>query len=237
MATSPDGLRLRHGLLEHRTQTVPPGRVQAVRLSQPLLWRHNDWWRLRVNVAGYTRREDSRRDTESLLLPVGTREEAMAVLSFVLPDLGVPTGEDPRRVLAAGLSGSGPGDGFVTDPRAARWLDPLAWRRNGYRVTGEALVIRRGRLHRHLDLVPHARTQSCGVRQALLQRALGVASFHLHSTPGPISPVVPHLSAADAAVLLSEQSARAHRARLSAGPELWMQQAPTPPPLTPPPTP
>ena len=36
---SPDGLRLRHGLPEHRAQTVPPGRVQAVSLVQPLLWR------------------------------------------------------------------------------------------------------------------------------------------------------------------------------------------------------
>ena len=45
VAQSPDGIRVRHGLLESRAQTVPPGRVQAVRLSQTLLWRRKDWWR------------------------------------------------------------------------------------------------------------------------------------------------------------------------------------------------
>jgi putative membrane protein len=222
-ATSPDGLRLRHGLLEHRTQTVPPGRVQAVRMSQPLLWRGKDWWRVQVNVAGYGRGGDDRRDTESVLLPVGHREEAMAVVAFVLPDLTVDGPDDARSVVAAAMSGSGSGHGFVVSPRPARWLDPLAWRRNGYRVTQEALLIRRGRLHRQVEFVPHARTQSCGVRQAILQRALGLASFHLHSTPGPISPLVPHLSAADAAVLLAQQSERARRARAVAGPERWME--------------
>jgi putative membrane protein len=223
VATSPDGLRLRHGLLEHRTQTVPPGRVQAVRVSQPLLWRRADWWRVQVNVAGYGRGSDSRESVESVLLPVGHRDEAMAVVSFVLPDLGVAPPGDARSVVAAAMSGSGGDQGFVTSPRQARWLDPLAWRRNGYRVTDEALLVRRGRLHRHVEFVPHARTQSCGIRQAMLQRPLGLASFHLHSTPGPIDPVVPHLSTADAAVLLAEQAARARRARAAAGPERWME--------------
>jgi putative membrane protein len=61
------------------------------------------------------------------------------------------------------------------------------------------------------------------VRQAVLQRTLGLASFHLHSTPGPISPVVPHLSTADAARLLAEQADRARHARATAGPERWME--------------
>ncbi|MEJ2579224.1 MAG: PH domain-containing protein, partial [Kineosporiaceae bacterium] len=199
VATSPDGVRLRHGLLEHRAQTVPPGRVQAVRLHQPLPWRGVDWWRVEVNVAGYG--YGSRNDRgagEHLLLPVGTRREAVAVLSLVLPDLG--TGDPGRtwELVDAGLVGAGGAAGFVTDPPAARWVDPLSWRRNGVRVTDQALVIRRGWVHRVLDLVPHARTQSCGVKQGPLQRVLGLASFHLHSTPGPLHTVVPHLSARDA---------------------------------------
>ena len=67
-AISPDGIRLRHGLLETRSQTIPPGRVQAIRIQQGLLWRAAGWWRVEVNVAGYARR----RPTESrpgVLLP------------------------------------------------------------------------------------------------------------------------------------------------------------------------
>lgn len=79
LAQSPDGIRLRHGLLEQRAQTVPPGRVQAVRLRQPVLWRGKDWWRLHVNVAGYGVAEEDG-STQSVLLPVGDRREALLAL-------------------------------------------------------------------------------------------------------------------------------------------------------------
>ena len=221
---SPDGLRLRHGLLEHRAQTVPPGRVQAVQLQQPLLWRGPDWWRVVVNVAGYAGRGDNRH-TENELLPVGTRAEAVALLAQVVPDLGLEPGEDPLTVVAAGLRGdSRRPDGYLTSPRRARWADPVAWRRNGVRVTHQVLLIRRGRLTRRLAVVPHARTQSCGLSQGPLQRLLRVTSFHVHSTRGPVDPVVPHLTDPDAARLLEDQAARARRARRLAPPERWLER-------------
>jgi putative membrane protein len=226
IATSPDGVRLRHGLLEQRTQTVPPGRVQAVRLRQPLLWRPANWWRVEVNVAGYGgHNSGDRKGGESgLLLPAGTRDEAVAVLSFVLPDLGVGSHELPGAVADAGLTGTLADGGFTPSPPRARWVDLIGWRRNGYRVTETALLLREGVLHRRLVVVPHARTQSCGVRQGPLQRRLRVASFALHSTPGPITPVVQHLDTAVVARLLDEQVLRARRARAGAGPERWMEQ-------------
>ena len=76
--------------------------------------------------------------------------------------------------MATGLDGdSRRDDGFLSSPPAARWLDPFGWRRNGFRVTREALLMRRGRLRRRLDVVPHARTQSCGLVQGPLQRRSG----------------------------------------------------------------
>ena len=100
VATSPDGLRLHHGLLQTTAQTVPPGRVQAVRLAQPLLWRGKDWWRVEVNVAGYGGGQPEggqRGASDNLLLPVGSRADALAVLSLVLPDLGRPPGRAGAR--------------------------------------------------------------------------------------------------------------------------------------------
>ncbi len=243
VATSPDGLRLRHGLVEARAQTVPPGRVQAVQLTQPLLWRRTDWWQVQVNVAGYGAGgggDASSGNSPNTLLPVGTRDEAIGVLSFVIPQLGTGPEENPRLVIEAALDGTGGGSGFVTSPAAARRLDPLSWRRNGFRVTDTALLIRRGRLRRTVIVVPHARTQSLGIVQGPWDRRLGLASFALHSTPGPITPMVAHLAEGDAARLLTEQSERAQRARAAAGPERWMQiarqaDAPSqlPPPLPP----
>jgi putative membrane protein len=224
IATSPDGLRLRHGLLEQRTQTVPPGRVQAVRLSQGLLWRRTDWWRVQVNIAGYAGGVDQDTESGSTLLPVGTRYDAISVLALVLPDLGVRDPENPWTVVEAGLAAAGPDQGYLLAPRRSRWVDPIGWRRSGVRVTEQALLIRRGVLVRSLDVVPHARTQSLGLTQGPVQRRLKIASFAVHSTPGPVSPVVAHLDAGTAAQLLAEQSVRAEGARNASGPERWMAE-------------
>jgi putative membrane protein len=72
-------------------------------------------------------------------------------------------------------------------------------------------------------VVPHERTQSLGLQQGVIQRRLGLASFVLHSTPGPVAPRVDHLGAAIAAELLDEQAARSRTARATATPEQWMR--------------
>lgn len=219
-AISADGIRLRHGLLETRAQTIPPGRVQAVSITQGLLWRGRDWWRVQVNVAGYS--SEGSTGTTNVLLPVGTRDEALTVLSLVLPDLGA---DNPRAVLDAGLTGdSRTPDRFTGSPPSAVWVDPVGRRRQGFAVTERALLLRSGRLYRILSVVPHERTQSLAIAAGPLQRRLGLASFTVHSTPGPVSPGVSHLGAADAAELLEEQAARARTARAHAGPERWMEE-------------
>ncbi len=218
-ATSPDGIRLRHGLTETRSQTLPPGRVQAVRLHQPLLWRRKDWWRVAVNVAGYSGDRD-KQGTETVLHPVATRDEAILALWLVLPDLGV---DDPRAALAAGLDGTGEDGGYTASPRRSRWVDPVGWRRHGVLVTRRALLLRSGRFWRRLDVVPHERTQSLALEQGPLQRKLGVASVAAHSTPGPVVPRIEHLDTAVAVALLQEQAARAAHARRVAAPEQWMR--------------
>lgn len=218
-ALSPDGIRLRHGLTEQRAQTVPPGRVQAVRLLQPPLWRGPDWWRVEINVAGYSVGQEASRAT--VLHPVATRDEAATALWMVLPDLGV---EDPRALVEAAMSGRDDDGGFTPAPRAARWVDPVAWRRHGVRVTRTALLARSGRVFRQVAVVPHERTQSLGLEQGPLQRRLGLASFVVHSTPGPVSPRVSHLDGRVAAALLDEQAERARTARAAARPEQWMRE-------------
>ncbi|HEX8496512.1 MAG TPA: PH domain-containing protein [Actinomycetales bacterium] len=229
VATSPDGVRLHHGLLTTTSQTVPPGRVQAVRLRQPLLWRSKDWWRVEVNVAGYGAGGggDAESTDEHLLLTVGSRAEALAVASLALPLIaaseGSPYDQLSAQLLDAGLTGRGDDAGFVSSPRSARLLDPVGWRRHGVRVTTSALLVRRGVVVRELDVVPHARTQSLALQQGPLQRRLGLATFVLHSTPGPVSPSVQHLPVGAAMVLLQAQAERATAARAGAGDDgRWM---------------
>ncbi|HET6214858.1 MAG TPA: PH domain-containing protein, partial [Micromonosporaceae bacterium] len=85
ISIGPAGLRLRHGLLETRTQTVPPHRVQAIGLTWPLLWRPKDWLRSRIDVAGYGGPESREAIRAGRLLPVGTPETARRVVYDVLP--------------------------------------------------------------------------------------------------------------------------------------------------------
>ncbi|WP_336924089.1 PH domain-containing protein [Aquipuribacter sp. SD81] len=218
VAVSPDGLRVRAGLTETRAATVPPGRVQAVQVSQSWLWRSFDWWHVKVNIAGYAQSAETA-SSSAVLLPVGTRDDVRALLGLVTP--GADT--SGWSAVVRGLEGSGPDGGFTTVPRRARWLDLLAWRRIGYAVTDQVFLARSGLLNRVLVVVPHARTQSLGLTQGPLQRRFGVATLALHSTPGPVTPLVPHLAPEEAQRALWEQVERSRAARALAGPERWMR--------------
>ncbi|WP_434995568.1 PH domain-containing protein [Arthrobacter sp. Ld5] len=222
-ATSPDGLRLRYGLLDTRAQTVPPGRVQALGIVQSPLWRLKGWYRVTANVAGYGASASNEGQARATLLPVGTRDEVLQLLALVLPDPGT---DRPVELFAAGMAGRDGGEGFVTTPRRARWLAPLAWRRTGFAVTATALLLRSGVLWRRLAVVPHARTQSLAIEQGPVGRRFRVADLVLHTTPGPVSPRVTLADAATAWDLFHGQAARAAEARRRSGPEQWMRPLP-----------
>jgi putative membrane protein len=198
-----DRLRIRHGLTDLRTTTVPLHRIQAVEVSQSLPWRLTGWWRIQVNVAGAGTSDE---ETQTVLMPVGNREEALRVLTLVHPGI-------PRRAALAALEGQGTAEGFVTTTERARLLDPLSWRRQGYAVLPDGLLTRRGAWYRAAQFVPHARIQSLKVEQGPLQRRRGVSTVRIVSTVGPVSPAVAHLDAPAAERLLAEQVVRSSRAR------------------------
>lgn len=248
VATSPDGMRLRYGLLETSQQTVPPGRVQAVRISQSLLWRPFGWYKVVVNVAGYGPSLEGGSADKSTVLPVGTLEDVLRVLSVVVPDPGLgpegslsgpvqsedplssgdaadPAGtEDIAAVFREGVAGLGEGQGFTHSPRRVWWLDPLTWRRNAYRSTRTMLMLRSGRLERYLQLIPHERIQSVALHQGPLLRRLSVATLHFHSTPGPVAPQLVHADVQVAARLFLEEADIAAVSRRMRDRNQWMRQ-------------
>lgn len=221
VATSPDGLRLRYGLLETSQQTVPPGRVQAVRISQGLLWRAFGWYKMSVNVAGYGAVTEGSGADKSTVLPVGTIEDVMRVLSVVAPDPGV---EDAPEVIREGITGSGGGQGFTHSPQRVWWLDPLTWKRNAYRSTDTMVLLRSGRLERYLVLMPHERIQSIGLHQGPLERRLRVATLRFHSTAGPVVPLLPHADVDVAVRLFNEEADIAAVSRRMRDRNQWMRQ-------------
>ncbi len=220
-ATSADGLRVSYGLLDTRHQTVPPGRVQAIKVSAPFFWRRLGWYKVAVNVAGIGG-AGSEAEERSALLPVGTYEDVLAVLSVVLPTPGV---EAPREFFAAAMNGSGTEAGFVVSPRRIRPLSPLAFKRQGYALTDTALVARNGALHRTVAIVPHARTQGLTLRQGPLARRFGVVDLALATIAGPVVPLVHQLDIAVGRELFLEQADRAAAARKQTDSNHWLGDA------------
>ena len=197
-----DGIHVRRGLTELKSSSVPVHRLQAVSVRQPAFWRLTDWWRIEVNVAGVGPGADN---SDSVLLPVGTRAEAMRVLTVLRP------GADSAPVLA-GMVGDADA-AYVVAPERAAWLSPIVRTRHGYAVTPDALLVRGGRVRRFVDVVPHARIQSLRLRQGPVQRRLRLATVEILSTPGTAEPRVRHLAVGDASALLNEQVLRSSRAR------------------------
>ncbi|MFJ3496034.1 PH domain-containing protein [Streptomyces sp. NPDC086091] len=195
VGASQDGLRIDHGLLDRSHETVPPGRVQTVRIVEPVLWRRRDWVRVELDVAG---------SQNSVLVPVAPRAVAEAVVAHVLPGVAVPA--------TASLS---------RPPRRAARCVPLWWRGYGIAVTDEVFVARHGLLRRRLDLVPHAKVQSVRLSQEPWKRLWGLSDVHVDTGAGET--VTARLrDAHEAADLLLAQAERSRTGRRDAVPDRWM---------------
>jgi putative membrane protein len=192
---SPDGLRIDHGLLDRTHETVPPGRVQTVRIVEPLLWRRRGWVRVELDVAG---------SSNSVLVPVAPREVAETVVARVLPGVTVP----PLSALSR-------------PPRRAGRCVPVWWRGYGLAVTDSVFAARQGLLRRSLALVPHAKVQSVRLAQGPWERLWRVADVHVDT--GANKTVTARLrDAQEAAELLKAQAERSRTGRKGARPDRWM---------------
>jgi putative membrane protein len=193
------GVRITFGLFTTITETLPPGRVHAFEIRQPLLWRGFGWWQLRVNRLSGRSAADSQSQQFADVLPVGSRDDVERVLTLFLPGL---TAQEwmgiaeqgllgPRRTtdetVEDGLAAVVDVDPYTTTPRRARWLKPLSWRRNGFLLSPAALLLRRGWLRRELAIMPLARLQSVHVRQGPLARWRDVANVTADTVLGPVS--------------------------------------------------
>ncbi|GGJ46406.1 PH domain-containing protein [Streptomyces brasiliensis] len=193
VAESPDGLRIDHGLLDRTHETVPPGRVQTVRIVEPLLWRRRGWVRVELDVAG---------SSNSVLVPVAPRAVAEDVVARVLPGVSVPRS-------------------LERPPRRAGWCVPLWWRGYGIEVTGTVFAARHGLLRRSLSLVPHAKVQSVRLAQGPWERLWRLSDVHVDT--GADKTVTARLRDAEgAAELLHGQAERSRTGRRDALPDRWM---------------
>ena len=161
VAAAPDGLRLRSGLVALNAETIRPGRVQAVRLVEPFIWRRLGWCRLEVDLAGRQKRKgegEASRGQLRALLPVGSRALALELLDHLVPDAPSPDRRAPRRVA---------------------WKSPLRYRFLAWGRTDTAVVTMTGRVRRVTVWVPLEKAQSLRLVEGPLQRRLRLVTVHV----------------------------------------------------------
>jgi putative membrane protein len=193
-----DGIRLRSGLVQTTAQTIRPGRIQAVRLIEPLIWRPLGWCRLEVDVAGARQRREDRAEGQRLraLIPVGSRAEADLLLAELLSSPPLPSQPAPAR---------------------ARWKAPLSYHFLSWNGDDRYVVAARGRVCRETTWVPLEKVQSVRWVQGPLQRRLGLATVHLDVAGKRVSAEVEDRDSAEALQILAALPDLARAARSRAG--------------------
>ena len=222
IAGTSDGIRVGYGLLSTSNETIPPGRIHAVHVHQPLLWRPFGWWGITISRATTQSMDSSGARPSTSLLPVGDLADVRRVLGLVLPEL---TADDVAAV-DAGITGSGPDAGFTISPPRARLVRLFSRRRNGIALVSSAVLMRTGAVWRQLTLVPLARIQSVALGRGPLARSQRLAAIEVHVVGSVISARIAALDAQDAAVQYAAiaegtreaiASDRSHRWRAGAG--------------------
>ena len=154
-----EGLRIRSGLLQTVTETIPRARVQSVRCVEPLLWRLLGWRRLEISVASGQKttgsRGESRRITKALL-PVGDRAQSDELLRAVL-GTDLPT--------------------LVRPPRRSFFRSPLRYLFLKSGVNDRYVVAVTGRICRRTSYIPLSKAQSVRRVQGPVERLLGLSSI------------------------------------------------------------
>jgi putative membrane protein len=212
IAGTPDGVRVGFGLFSTSNETLPPGRIHSIEVSQSPLWRPAGWWQIRVNRASHTSSRGSANQANTTILPVGNIGDVTRVLELIGPEMA--------SFIETGLTSRG-ADGFTNSPRRAVWLRPLSWRRNGFAIVPGSLVLRKGALWRRLIIVPQPRLQSVGLHQGPLLRRLRLASVQLHTVHGPITADLGALDRDEALAFFTEVAAVAVRAGQSDTSHRW----------------
>jgi putative membrane protein len=195
VSEGPDGLHLRGGLVALTAEVIRPGRVQAVRLVEPLLWRPLGWCRLEVDVAGRQRRKgegEAQRGQLRALMPVGSRSMGIELVDRLIPDRPHELSSPPRRVF---------------------WKSPLRYRALSWGRTETCVATTSGRLRRVTCWVPLEKVQSLRHVQGPVQRRLRLASVHVDTAGRTVHATLRDRDAADAGRALADLTELAREAR------------------------
>jgi putative membrane protein len=194
----PDGLHVRGGLVALTAETIRPGRVQAVRMVEPFVWRLVGWCRVEVDLAGRQRGKgegESERGQLRMLLPVGSRKLGFELVDRLVPDRPPELSPAPRRVF---------------------WKSPLRYRKLAWGRTDTCVATTSGRLRKVSCWVPLEKVQSLRRVEGPVQRRLRLASVHVDTAGRAVHATLRDRDSAEATEALDELAELARAARRAA---------------------
>ena len=239
LSRTEDNLRIRRGLLEQRTDTIPTGRIQAVWVEENLVRRLLGLAAVRGIIAGRSGGQDAQ--VSGVLLPIAPRAEALRVMQEVLGVPGaaavtlqpMPAAARTKRVVRAAVA-TAVLTTIATSVMGARGLVALtaalpflllagaSYRALGWAQTGDVVVARAGLLVRRTAWTRPRQLQSVGLHQTPFQRRVGLATLSVHvarNKGGRGDPRMIDLGASDAQRLLRQLPALSRtRAQTPAAP-------------------
>jgi putative membrane protein len=195
VAERPDGLHLYGGLVALTAEVIRPGRVQAVRMVEPVLWRLLGWCRLEIDLAGRQRGKgegEAEKGQLRTLLPVGDRKLAYELVDRLVPDR-------PRELARA--------------PLRTMWKSPLRYRALAWGRTDTCVATKSGRLRRVTSWVPLEKAQSLRYVQGPVQRRLRLASVHVDTAGRSVHATLRDRDVREARTALTELTELARAAR------------------------
>lgn len=195
-----EGIRVRRGLLQTVSETIPYGRIQAVRKIEPMLWRPMGWCRLEVDIAGGARKNQRGEGSgvaRKALLPVGDDRDAWHLVDRLIGG-GMPT--------------------MTAPPTGARKKAPLSYHFLAAGHDDRHSVCVTGRVRKVTVWIPLEKSQSIRRVQGPVQRRLGLATVHVDAAGKDTKAEFRDRSVAEADALVEEltdlsRAARQHRAQ------------------------
>lgn len=170
-------LDLNYGLASRRRQTIPLDRIHGVQVVQPILWRLTGWWLVKVSIAGYGAITESDSGTTTLL-PVGKRQQALAVAALVGP-LDTEDIENHARPEGA------PTPTF-TSPKRAWWVSPVDRDQQAVTLLNDVAICHHGRFSRVVSFIDFSHIQELSLVRGPVQHLFKLSSVRLDLVLGPV---------------------------------------------------
>ena len=227
---SPDGFRTKTGLTSLKHETIPPNRIHALRIAQPLVWRVFKKWEITTIKAANSTEYDSSGERLEDFVVMTEADKLQKYIKLVYKQLSNTNDNEEKEteIFLEGLTGKNTakttGKYFHKRPSIVRLFSPLEYSRLSYHVTENVILIRHGFFTKRLTIIPHERAQSLALRQGPIQRRFSLANIEIHLVQTNAVTTIRNIPLSEAKTQLENIQTLFRIKRLAEPNEKWMKR-------------